>query len=122
MKRLRNNFLILTVNNKDIEQALSIAKKVYEFIDEIGEDKMQIKSFSAEEISELGCNDIDYILAELVNWRKEKNQEDQERKIQKKDQEKNNQEEVQEKKNQKENRERKIQEENSKILVIKIEK
>ncbi|CAG8719264.1 5982_t:CDS:2 [Rhizophagus irregularis] len=42
-------------------------KKVYEFFNMIGgKDKMQIKSFSAEEISELSSDDIDYILAKLA--------------------------------------------------------
>ncbi|GES86201.1 hypothetical protein GLOIN_2v1768737 [Rhizophagus clarus] len=78
--------------DRDIEQTLFIAKKIYEFFNEIGEDKMQIKTYSAKEISKLNCDDIDYILVGLANWRKEKNQ-DQERKNQKKDQEIENQEE-----------------------------
>ncbi|EXX79178.1 hypothetical protein RirG_008150 [Rhizophagus irregularis DAOM 197198w] len=63
---------------KYVERTISIAQKVYEFFNEIGEDKMQIKSFSAEEISELSCDDIDFIFAKLANLQKEKNQEDQE--------------------------------------------
>ncbi|EXX77225.1 uncharacterized protein OCT59_002816 [Rhizophagus irregularis] len=50
-----------------VERTLSIAQKVYEFFNMIGgKDKMQIKSFSAEEISELSSDDIDYILAKLA--------------------------------------------------------
>ncbi|RGB30694.1 hypothetical protein C1646_765005 [Rhizophagus diaphanus] len=73
-----------------VERTLSIAQKVYEFFNMIGgKDKMQIKSFSAEKISELSSDDIDYILAELAIG------EDQEEKNQKENQKVINQEEDQ---------------------------
>ncbi|CAB4428307.1 unnamed protein product [Rhizophagus irregularis] len=73
-----------------VERTLSIAQKVYEFFNMIGgKVKMQIKSFSAEKISELSSDDIDYILAELAIG------EDQEEKNQKENQKVINQEEDQ---------------------------
>src|SRR5205814_1526825 len=43
------------------------SQKIYSLFNEIGEDKIdKVKSFSAIDISELSCDDIDYLLAKLA--------------------------------------------------------
>ncbi|RIA95896.1 hypothetical protein C1645_816039 [Glomus cerebriforme] len=62
------------INNIDILTLKERTQKIYEFFNEIGEDKIQkVRSLSAVEISELSCDHIDYVLTELAKTTKRQN-------------------------------------------------